>query len=192
MQDNPNLPPQEPAGALTLTSSARRRVNWLREALETIVPAILVALLINLFLAQATRVYGQSMEPALQTNQRLVVEKVSYRLHPPRRGDVVVIKLPQHPVELLIKRVVGLPGETVEVRDGEVWINGQVLQEPYVAQLTQGSMAPRVVPEGMIFVLGDNRGYSNDSRSFGPVPLENVVGRAVFSYWPPGTIGFVQ
>ena len=175
-----------------MTSSARHRVNWLREALETIVPAILVALLINLFLAQATRVYGQSMEPALQTNQRLVVEKVSYRLHPPRRGDVVVIKLPQHPVELLIKRVVGLPGETVEVRDGEVWINGQVLQEPYVAQLTQGSMAPRVVPEGMIFVLGDNRGYSNDSRSFGPVPLENVVGRAVFSYWPPGTIGFVQ
>ncbi len=148
--------------------------------------------MINLFLAQATRVFGQSMEPNLHTNQRIVVEKLTYRLHTPERGDVVVLKLPQDSGELLIKRIIALPGETVAIHGGKVWINGEPLDEPYLTQKTVGEMPPRTVPEGHVFVLGDNRGFSNDSRSFGMVPLENLVGRAWLSYWPPDEIGFVH
>jgi signal peptidase I len=171
-----------------------------REILETIVPAILIALLINLFLAQATRVYGQSMEPSLHTDQRLVVEKLSYNrfmrhwlgLSGPQRGDVVVIRLQTQGDELLIKRVIGLPGDVVEIHDGRVFVNGQVLLEPYLAGATAGFYGPTIVPPLQVFVLGDNRGFSNDSRSFGTIPLEEVVGRAWFSYWPLEQIGFVQ
>lgn len=171
----------------------RQHGGWFREILETIIPAVLVALLINLFLAQATWVYGQSMEPTLHTHQRLVIEKISYHLHPPRRGDVVVLKLPEPATrDMLIKRVVGLPGETIEIRDGKVWIDGQTLTEQYVMQDAGANMPPRVVPPEHVFVLGDNRGASNDSRYFGPMPNAQIVGRAIFSYWPPGAIGFMR
>jgi len=163
-----------------------------REVMETVIPAILIALVIQLFLAQATRVYGQSMEPNLHTDQRLVVEKISYRLHSPRRGDVVVLHLPGHSRELLIKRVIGLPGETVEIRDGVVYINGKPLDEPYVTYRSTENYEPRVIPPLSVFVLGDNRAASNDSRVFGPVRIEDIVGRAWLSYWPPSMIGFVE
>jgi signal peptidase I len=170
----------------------QQSLKLLREVLETIVPAVIIALLINLFLAQATRVYGQSMEPTLNNDQRLVVEKISYRFHGPRRGDVVVIRMGDGPSELLIKRVVGLPGEEVMVRDGKVYIDGQPLEEPYIARFTYGDYGPQYVPPLSIFVLGDNRGFSNDSRAFGMVPIEHIVGRAWFSYWPLDRLGFVQ
>jgi len=168
-----------------------RATGWLREALETLLPAVLIAIVINLFLAQATRVFGQSMEPNLHTDQRLVVEKVSYWFHAPRRGDIVVLKLPEHEEELLIKRVIALPGERVEVHDGRVFIDGAPLDEPYLVQSTYGTMASQTVPPFHIFVLGDNRSASNDSRSFGMVPLANVVGKAWLSYWPPSEIGMI-
>jgi signal peptidase I len=167
-------------------------VHWLREVLETIIPAVIIALVINLFLAQATQVYGQSMEPNLHHSQRLVVEKISYRFHGPRRGDVVVLKSSQHDSELLIKRVIGLPGERVEIHDGLVYIDGVPLAEPYLTQGTTGYREPVVVPPLHVYVLGDNRSFSNDSRSFGPVSLENVVGRAWISYWPLDRFGFIH
>jgi signal peptidase I len=167
-------------------------ISWLLELGETVLPAIVIAVLINLFLAQATRVYGSSMEPNLYTDQRLVVEKVSYRLHAPRRGDVVVLRMPERGPELLIKRVIALPGETIEVRDGQVYIDGEVLEEPYVSQRTSGKSTPVTVPERHVFVMGDNRGASNDSRSFGPVALERIVGRAWVSYWPVEYLGLVH
>jgi signal peptidase I len=178
----------------------RKFLHLVREVLETIVPAVLIALLINLFLAQATRVYGQSMEPNLHTDQRLVVEKLSYNrylrqylgLPGPRRGDVVVIHLRSQSDELLIKRVIGLPGDVVEIRDGLVFVNGLALAEPYVAGETNGAYGPATVPPLNIFVLGDNRNFSNDSRSFGTVPLKDVVGRAWFSYWPADDLGFID
>jgi signal peptidase I len=166
--------------------------RWLLELGETVLPAIVIAVLINLFLAQATRVYGSSMEPNLHTDQRLVVEKLSYHLHEPRRGDVVVLRLPERGPELLIKRVVGLPGETIEIRSGHVTIDGTVLTEPYLSRSTNGTYGPLVVPGGQVFVMGDNRGASNDSRIFGPVPLERVVGRAWVSYWPIEFFGLVH
>jgi signal peptidase I len=171
----------------------RGLVGLLREMLETVLPAILIALLINVFVGQATRVEGQSMEPNLHTNQRLVVEKVSYRFHGPQRFDVVVIRVPSQGDELLIKRVVGLPGETVEIRDGHVYINGDLLEEPFTTEQTRPGRYTRItVPPLHVFVLGDNRNHSNDSRSFGPVPIENIVGRAWISYWPPEDLGVVH
>jgi len=168
-------------------------VHLVRELLETVLPAILIALLLNVFVGQATRVQGQSMEPNLHTDQRLVVEKVSYRFHGPRRGDIVVIRVPSQGDELLIKRVIGLPGETVEVRDGHVYIDEQLLDEPYTQGSTRsGRIARVIVPPLNIFVMGDNRDHSNDSRTFGPVPIENVVGRAWLSYWPLNDAGIVQ
>ncbi len=181
-------------------SLIKKVLRLAREVLETVVPAVLIALLINLFLAQATRVYGQSMEPNLHTDQRLIVEKLSYNpflrqylgFNGPKRGNVVVIRLRAQGDELLIKRVVGLPGDSVEIHDGRVFVNGEALNEPYVAGVTPGIFGPTTIPPLHIFVLGDNRGASNDSRSFGTISLKDVVGRAWFSYWPPEMAGFVR
>jgi signal peptidase I len=171
----------------------RGLVYLLREALETILPAVLIALLINVFVGQATRVEGQSMEPNLHTDQRLVVEKVSYRFHGPQRFDVVVLKAPGQGEDLLIKRVIGLPGETIEFRDGQVYIDGELLDEPFISQDVQsGRYRTVTVPPLHVFVMGDNRNHSNDSRSFGPVPIENIVGRAWISYWPLEDLGLVH
>jgi signal peptidase I len=167
-------------------------LRWLSEVVETIVPAVLIAILINIFLAQATRVYGQSMEPNLHTDQRLVVEKLSYNFHEPRRGDIVILQVPQADSGLLIKRVIGLPGEKVEIKEARVYINDQPLEEPYLSIQSQRDMRAIVVPPEHIFVLGDNRGFSNDSRAFGPVPLDNVIGRAWFSYWPLDQVGLIE
>lgn len=202
MYSNPYDPndgyPPEPKP--TKPSPIKRGLQITREILETIVPAVLIALLINLFLAQATRVYGQSMEPNLHTDQRLIVEKITYNrffrqtfgFEGPERGNVVVIKLDQQGGELLIKRVIGLPGDSVEVHDGQVFVNTVPLNEPYLNGVTTGSYGPLVVPPLHIFVLGDNRNFSNDSRNFGTIPIKNVVGRAWFSYWPPEQLGFVR
>jgi signal peptidase I len=183
---------QRDTGTGKKDSAFRIVLRWLSEVVETVVPAILIAVLINIFLAQATRVYGQSMEPNLHTDQRLVVEKLSYNFHEPRRGDIVILQVPQAGPGLLIKRVVGLPGEKIEIKDGQVYINEQPLEEPYLSQQTQRDMRATVVPPEHVFVLGDNRGFSNDSRSFGAVPLDHIVGRAWFSYWPLDQVGFVE
>jgi signal peptidase I len=163
-----------------------------REIAETVIPAIVIALVINLFLAQATQVLGQSMEPTLHSAQRVVVEKVTYRfLHGPRHGDIVVLDIPGQS-EMLIKRVVALPGETIEVRDGRAYVDGRMLSEPWITHPGGRDYGPQTIPPLQVFVLGDNRGESNDSRNFGAVPIEHVVGRAWFSYWPLEDIGFVN
>lgn len=167
-------------------------VTLLFDLFSTIVPAIVIALLIHVFLAQATRVYGQSMEPGLHTNQRLVIEKLSYHLHGPRRGDVVVLHDPGGSPELLIKRIIGLPGERVTIADGRVYSDGVPLDEPYLTQPTQGGGRSWVVPPLHVFVMGDNRSASRDSRIFGSVPLDQIVGHAVFRYWPPEQVGAVR
>jgi signal peptidase I len=176
-------------------SPGRHILRVLREILETMIPAVIIALLINLLLAQATRVYGQSMEPNLHTDQRLVVEKISYNrwwpIGGPQRGDVVVFRVDPNS-DLLIKRVIGLPGDRVEIRSGQVSINGELLDEPYISGPTYGDYGPVDVPPLHVLVLGDNRGFSNDSRAFGPLPLDSVTGRAWFSYWPPDQWGLVQ
>jgi signal peptidase I len=180
----------EPRG--TGAQTLRWLLQALREVAETVIPAVVIALIINLFLAQATQVLGQSMEPNLHSTQRVVVEKVTYRFfHGPRRGDIVVIALPEQS-EMLIKRVVGLPGESIEVRSGRVYIDGKPLDEPWTVNPGGGSYGPHTIPPLHVFVMGDNRGASNDSRNFGPVAIEHVVGHAWFSYWPLEYVGFVE
>jgi len=174
-----------PAGAKSPWS------GLVRDVVGTIVPAVLIALLIHVFLAQATRVYGQSMQPNLQTNERLVIEKMSYRLHGPRRGDVVVLRDPSGGSELLIKRVVGLPGERVTIANGQVFIDGVELEEPYLDQETE-SGGSWLVPPLQVFVMGDNRQASRDSRSFGAVGRDQIIGRALFRYWPLDQIGIIS
>jgi signal peptidase I len=194
-------PAQEPAFQEPIQEqpkNAPRRLSssaiwaWAIELSETVLPAIVIAVLINLFLAQATRVYGHSMEPNLHTDQRLVVEKLSYRLHSPRRTDVVVLHIPDHSKELLIKRVIALSGETIQVKNGGVYINGERLDEPYLNVETRGNYGPLAIPPDHVFVMGDNRGASNDSRSFGPIHTSQVVGRAWVSYWPIEVFGPIK
>ena len=181
---------QEPHSSGTLV--LRWLLHALREVAETVIPAVVIALVINLFLAQATQVLGQSMEPNLHSTQRVVVEKVTYRfMHGPRRGDIVVIDLPEQ-TEMLIKRVVGLPGETIEVRNGKVYIDSHPLDELWAVNPGGGSYGPQTIPPLHVFVMGDNRGASNDSRNFGPVAIKHIVGHAWFSYWPPEYVGFVE
>jgi signal peptidase I len=173
--------------------SAQPTRSFWRELVDTVFPAIAIALIIYLFLARTYGVQGQSMEPNLHDHQRLIVDLVSYRLRIPHRGEIVVFDVPEPISDIpLIKRVVGIPGDTVEVKGGAVYVNGRRLDEPYLAEQTLGQMALRTVPEGHAFVLGDNRNYANDSRAFGMVPLEDIVGRAWIRYWPPADVGVLE
>ncbi len=156
---------------------------FVQESLQVIVPALVLALTVHLFLAQATIVYGQSMEPNLSERQRLIIDKVSYRFYPPQRNDIVVINMPGMS-EMLVKRVIGLPGETVELRRGVVYVNGEPLPEPFPHDLGYQSTPPMTLGPLSYFVMGDNRDNSNDSRAFGPVKREYIVGRVWLRYWP--------
>jgi signal peptidase I len=173
--------------------AARPSTPWWRELIETFLPAVAIVLAINLFLAQPRVVHGQSMEPNLHENQRVIVDLVTYHFRAPQRGEIIVLDLPDRKAEPpLIKRVVGLPGEIVEIKGGAVLVNGQKLDEPYLNQLTLGNMPAQVVPEAHVFVLGDNRGSSNDSRYFGVVPFGDILGRAWLRYWPPSDVSLFR
>ncbi len=156
---------------------------FFQESLQVILPALVLALTVHLFLAQATIVYGQSMEPNLSERQRLIIDKFSYRLQPPQRNDIVVLDIPGME-EMLVKRVVGLPGETIEIRNGVVYVNGAAAPEPFPHELGYQSMEPLILGPLSYFVMGDNRDNSNDSRSFGPVKREHILGRVWLRYWP--------
>ena len=161
------------------------------ELLTIVVPAVVLAFLIHQFVAETTVVFGQSMEPELLPRQRLVVEKVTYRFRPPQRGQLVVVNVEEDGANL-IKRVVAVPGEFVEIDDGIVLVNGEPLREPYVALWTKENLAPRQLGPTEYFVLGDNRPNSRDSRQFGPVDREEIVGRAWLRYWPLPTFQYFQ
>lgn len=167
-----------------------------------LVAAVVIAVLIKTFLFQAFYIPSVSMEPTLEVGDRVLVNKLSYDLHDVGRGDVVVFARPPGPVGAaepeikdLIKRVVGLPGETVELRnDGLVYVDGEPLDEPYLPSggLDDGpgdSFTAVVVPEGHVWVMGDNRDNSSDSRVFGSIPIDSIVGRAFVLVWPIGDIG---
>jgi len=196
-----------------------------RELLEALVLALLVFFVIQVSV-QNFRVEGHSMQPTLDGSEYLMVNKLSYlrvdmqrlaRLvpfwdvktpekkfapfsHPPRRGDVIVFHAPTRPERDFVKRVVGLPGDRVEIRAGAVYVNGDKLDEPYLSTSNlSGSMdcIPKLqasnctLPENQYFVLGDNRSSSNDSRDWGPVHLEGIVGKVWFVYWPLSRLPFV-
>ncbi len=181
-------PPGEPAGASKLPAGTRAFFDWL----VVIAVALLVAFVVRTFVIAHFVVEGESMYSTLDTNDRVFVNKLSYRLHDPNRGDVVVLHQVTGASERdLIKRVIGLPGETVEVRNCAVLIDGRVLNEPYLdpAVVTPTDcggdyVLDGVVPDDHVFVMGDNRGGSQDSRVIGPISEDDLVGRAFVVFWP--------
>jgi len=159
-----------------------------REVIETAIMTVVIFLLVRMAF-QNFRIEGQSMEANLHHGQFLIVSKLVYYLHPPERGDVVVFHSPQNPRKDFIKRVVGLPGEDVEMREGAVYVNGVRVHETYISNPGNRSWGPEVVGEFEYFVLGDNRANSSDSRSWGMLDGDAIIGKAWVSYWPPRTLG---
>jgi len=155
---------------------------------------VVLWLLITTFVGQGRQIPSPSMLPTIQVGDRVWTDKLVLRFDEIRRGDLVVFDPPpalqsRYP---FIKRVIGLPGETIEVRDGKVWINGEPLAEPYVAEPMQYEWGPVEIPEGHYVVMGDNRNYSNDSHEWGFLPRERITARAVFRFWPLSRFGPIE
>jgi signal peptidase I len=163
---------------------------FVRELLITIGIAVIIFIGARQTI-QTYEVFQTSMEPNFHQGQRVVVSKAAYFFGTPQRGDVIVFKAPEAPYEDFIKRVIGVPGDTVEVRNGFVYVNGVALDEPYIAQAPGYVMAPEKIPAGDYFVLGDNRNYSNDSHLGWLVPAGNIHGKAWLSTWPPNLWGVI-
>lgn len=159
----------------------RSAIGWVL----TVVIAVAAALLIRSFVFGVTLVDGPSMQPTLYTNERLAVEKVSRYFGLPERGDIVIVHYPNED-DTYVKRVIGLPGEVLEIKDSVVYINGESLDEPYVSSEPYADMEPITVPEEHIFVMGDNRANSWDSRKpeTGPIAQGAIIGHAVFVIYP--------
>ena len=189
---------------------------FVEDLLETVALALLMFLLLQVSVRNY-RVELSSMEATLFPKDRLVVNKLVYAhvdsesidklvpfvdiwdeqkelfpFHEPRRGEVIVFRYPQDPTRDFVKRVIGLPGETVEIHRGTVKIDGVALEEPYLVERDLSSLGPTLVPPESYFVIGDNRNGSSDSRHWGPVPLENIVGKVLVRYWPPYEFSFMS
>lgn len=157
-----------------------------RENVEAFAIAVVTILFIVIFIAQSFLVKGTSMEPTLHDGERLIVNKFIYRFRPPRTGDIIVFKYPGDPSKKFIKRVIGEPGDSVWIENATVYVNNRPLDEPYILEEMDSDFERVTVPQDTIFVLGDNRNGSRDSRysDVGFVPLKNVVGKAIFVFWP--------
>ena len=164
--------------------------GWLKDILL----AVVIAFLMVVFLYQPVKVEGTSMQPELLDQERIFVNKFVYHFEEIHRGDIVVFWYPKDPSKSFIKRVLGVPGDVISIRDGQVHINGQLVEERYVPRGYQDadSYPPVRVREGHYYVLGDHRNASNDSRSWGLVPRKYIYGKAVFRYWPVEKAGFLE
>jgi signal peptidase I len=195
MTDFPQ-PPHQPKNAQK--SATERATNPVVEGLQTLGLSIVLALGIRTFVAEARYIPSGSMEPTLIKNDRLVVEKISYYFNPPIRGDIVVFWPPDSLFpegkrrDAFIKRVIGEPGDMVEIINEQVFIDGVPLEEDYIKAPPNYTWGPETVPEGQYLVLGDNRNSSFDSHSWGFVPAENIIGKAVVRFWPPSRIGGLE
>ena len=188
----------------------------IREIIETIILSLLLFIGIQ-FAVQTYQVEGASMRPTLSQGQYLLVNKIVYRhlnvgggaegavkddissqdglifpFHPPQHGEVVIFNFPEDPSRDFVKRVIGVPGDTVEIREGRTFVNGVQLRETYAELDDLDEMEAFKVAPNTYFMMGDNRRHSNDSRDWGAVPLENIVGRAWMRYWPPHEVGIFQ
>jgi signal peptidase I len=188
MLDISNPPqPNAPDPASQPSQYRRELRSWTRD----LAVALGLALVIIIFLYQPVKVEGTSMAPLLSDQERIFINKFVYRFEPIERGDVIVFWYPIDHSKSFIKRVVGLPGETIELRSGRVFVDNKELKEPYVpaSYLDSASAPPLVIPQDDYFVMGDHRDSSNDSRVFGPVSRQNIYGKAVFAYWPVDHFG---
>lgn len=167
---------------------AERSENFFTELLKFIVIAALIVFPIRFFVAQPFIVSGQSMDPTFANGQYLIVDELTYHIDQPQRGDVIIFRYPKNPSEFFIKRIIGLPGETVSIHNNTVAVQNAsgtaLLSEPYVVNQGDGPDATYTVPDGQYFVMGDNRPESSDSRVWGFVPRQNIVGRALVRLLP--------
>ena len=187
----------------------KHRPAW-RETFDTVVGALMIALITRGAVAEPRYIPSGSMLPTLEINYRLIIEKLSNYTQSVHRGDILVFYPPDERPrsrnavngtlrwlgltgeEAYIKRVVGLPGESIAVRDGKVWINGKALAETYIKEQPAYEMAELKVPANALFMMGDNRNNSADSHVWGPLPEGNIIGHASFRFWPPNRIGVVE
>jgi signal peptidase I len=192
-----NDPTMHPLEGPPSAEPNRRLGPWwldLRTWMRDIVVSVVIAALVIVFLYQPVKVEGTSMMPWLTDQERIFVNKFVYRFGDIQRGDIVVFWFPMEPSKSYIKRVVGLPGDTVEIMEGALHVNGERVEEPYVPPEYRDHVswpATKVEP-GHYYVLGDHRNASNDSRSWGTVPRERIYGKAVFVYWPPEKFGVLR
>lgn len=183
----PVVNPEEPGQPSPARSGARA---WLRDLLISVAASFLIIT----FLYQPVRVEGTSMQPELKNEDRLFINKFAYHFESISRGDVVVFHYPLDPAKSYIKRVIGLPGDTLRIDEGRVYVNGKRIQEPYVPLRYRDdrSIPGMVVPPNEYFVMGDHRSISSDSRDFGPVARNLIYGKAAFVYWPADNMGVVK
>lgn len=168
--------------------------NEWHEAAKTAAVGLLIALGLHTFVAEVRYIPSESMTPTLQVGDRLVVEKLSYYLHPPKHGDIVVFSAPaelktQNLDGDYIKRIIGIPGDVVQIQNGQVWVNGQALSEPYLQAAPTYTYGPVQIPQDQYFVLGDNRNQSYDSHLWGFVPRGKIIGHAALRLHPLSRLG---
>lgn len=194
----PDMPPIDIDGefnaTLTDESLPPRRpwiIRFLIEAIETVVLAVVLFLIINTVSARI-RVDGQSMEPSFHSGNFVIVNKLAYRFGDYHRGDVIVFPSPNSDGEDLIKRVIGLPGERIRISNGQVFVNDRLLSEPYILSSPSGDRREITLSQNALYVMGDNRNNSSDSRTWGPLDIEKVLGKAIFVYWPFPDFGLLQ
>jgi signal peptidase I len=169
----------------------RRRLRWVVEAVIIVAAAFVLALLIQQFIVKPYTIPSPSMEPTLGLGDRVLVDRLSYHFRSPKPGDIIVFHPPKtESKEPFIKRVVAVAGDTVSVHDGRLWVNGVVQDEPYIKEYPiLGEFSEVTVDADCVWVMGDNRNDSSDSRVFGEVPQKNIVGVAFAIYWPPSHLG---
>lgn len=186
-QQNPNQP--EGDGQRPVAQPGYLRL-WVRDVLV----AVAASFMIITFLYQPVRVEGTSMLPELRDQDRLFINKFAYRFESISRGDVVVFHYPRDPEKSYIKRVIALPGDSLRIDEGRVYVNGHQIDESYVPKRYRDvrSMPEIVIPQGDYFVMGDHRSISSDSRDFGPVDRELIYGKAAFIYWPADNMGVIR
>ncbi len=191
MQGRLDTTPATPSTPARPTARASvKAIAW--ELVQTVLLTLAIFAIVNLTTARV-RVIGPSMQPTFRGDgsELIIVSRLAYVWDTPRRGDVVVLRMPASSREDLIKRVVGLPGEKVQIVGGRVWLNGERLDEPYAVGLTASDQSWELGSD-QLFVLGDNRAFSRDSHSFGPISLDELVGQAWLIYWPPTEWGLIE
>jgi signal peptidase I len=197
--DSPSIPTALPLEgedtSQRIKSGIWGALSWVRD----LAFSVLIAVVLIVFIYQPVKVEGTSMTPTLQNDERIFINKFTYRfgLASIARGDTVVFWYPQDPSKSYIKRVIGVPGDRIRVEGGEVYVNGRLLQEEYVPPINRDSVSwkdgeEQTVPTEKYFVMGDHRNSSSDSRTWGYVPRENIYGRAVFAYWPLDKMGALK
>lgn len=177
--------------------SSQKAWGFLKDILQIIIFALILTFFLRTYVIEARLIPSESMLPTLEIGDRLLVDKIVFKFRELEQTDIVVFAPPPEAQrgagdDDLIKRIVGLPGDTVEVKEGRVFVNKKPLDEPYIAERLNYAYGPVAVPEGYLFVMGDNRNYSFDSHAWGFLPLENLKGRAFFRFWPLDRFGLID